>query len=111
MPFWYNGWLVALADILAGCLVLTSLARQDVKHTSAALIAVRETCRMLHLARQRPAGLCVHAYRSRIGNTHRIRIASGGVNEGLLQEQMWCLRCLCFNACSMWECSHTNAAN
>ena len=42
VPFWYNGWLVALADILAGCLVLTSLARQDVKHTSAALIAVRD---------------------------------------------------------------------
>lgn len=42
MPFWYNGWLVALADILAGCLVLTSLARQDVKHTSADLIAVRD---------------------------------------------------------------------
>ena len=47
MPFWYNGWLVALADILAGCLVLTSLARQDVKHTSADLIAVRDT---LHAA-------------------------------------------------------------
>ena len=40
VPFWYNGWLVALADILAGCFVLTSLARQDVKHTSAKLIAV-----------------------------------------------------------------------
>ena len=40
VPFWYNGWLVALADVLAGCFVLTSLARQDVKHTSAKLIAV-----------------------------------------------------------------------
>lgn len=40
IPFWYNGWLVALADIIAGCFVLTSLARQDVKHTSAKLIAV-----------------------------------------------------------------------
>ena len=40
MPFWFNGWLVALADILAGCFVLTSLARHDVKCTSAKLIAV-----------------------------------------------------------------------
>ncbi len=40
IPFWLNGWLVALADIWAGCFVLTSLARQDVKHTSAKLIAV-----------------------------------------------------------------------
>ena len=40
VPFWFNGWLVALADILAGCFVLTSLARQDVKNTSAKLIAV-----------------------------------------------------------------------
>ena len=56
MPFWYNGWLVALADVLAGCFVLTSLARQDVKHTSAKLIAV--CCRL------RPSQLLV------IGNPH-----------------------------------------
>lgn len=40
VPFWYNGWLVALADTLAGSFVLTSLARQDLKHTSAKLVAV-----------------------------------------------------------------------
>ncbi|KAK9904804.1 hypothetical protein WJX75_002805 [Coccomyxa subellipsoidea] len=40
VPFFYVGWVACLAQLVAGCLVLPSLARQDLRRTSANIIQV-----------------------------------------------------------------------
>ncbi len=40
VPFFYVGWVACLAQLVAGCLVLPSLARQDLRGTAANLIQV-----------------------------------------------------------------------
>jgi hypothetical protein len=43
VPFFYVGWVACLAQLVAGCLVLPSLARQDLRRTSANIIQVGKT--------------------------------------------------------------------
>lgn len=40
VPFFYVGWVACLAHLVSGCLVLPSLARQDLRATAAKLIQV-----------------------------------------------------------------------